>query len=172
MRYLIYITSALLLAAASGCATDECLDNQNSLPLAGFYSSTSVPQPVTLDSISLYGVGAPGDSLVLNNARSVSQTYLPFRIDEEETSFRIYYESTATINGGRPLYDEIKFSYGIEPWFVSSACGAIYKYKIRDISYTTLFLDSVTCPKGIIDNVPGQNIMFYFRVSQGGEDSK
>ena len=160
--------SALILSLGA-CATDECLDNKNSLPLAGFYSSALSPEAVSVDSVSLLAIGAPGDSLILNNARNVSQAYLPFNLDSRQTTFRLYYDFTASANGGQPLYNDITFSYEIKPWFVSSACGAIYKYQIEEIRSTTLFLDSVTCPSGIIDNTPGQNIFFYFRTSGEGE---
>lgn len=151
----------MLLAA---CGTEECLDNKNSLPLAGFYASGWGDQQIQVDSISLMGIGAPGDSLILDNARNVSQVFLPFRIDENRTDFRLYYDF-AKSQEGRVPYDDISFEYDIDPWFVSAACGAIYKYKIRNISHTNLLIDSISCPGGVIDNVTGVNINIYFRVN-------
>ena len=66
----------------SSCASDECDDNKNSLPLAEFYSSLPEPQPVSLDSISIYGIGAPGDRILVDSAASVGQCHLPSRIDK------------------------------------------------------------------------------------------
>lgn len=155
-----------------GCATDECLDNKNSLPLAGFYASGNPSQGVAVDSVTVAGLGAPGDSLVIDNGRNISETYLPFRIDEGESAFEIVYNFTAKDNGGVPLSDVISFEYDIDPYFVSSACGAIYEYKIKNISTTHTYIDSVSCPAGVIDNTPGQNIRIYFRVmsQEGGEE--
>lgn len=153
-----------------GCATDECLDNKNSLPLAGFYASGSDSRGVTIDSLTIAGIGAPGDSLIIDNGRNISEAYLPFRIDSGKSSFEILYNFTAGNNGGVPLGDIVTFEYDVEPYFVSSACGAIYKYRVRNISTTHTYIDSVSCPGGVIDNTPGQNIRIYFRVQNPGEE--
>lgn len=160
----ICLFPGLLVLAGSGCATSECFDNQNSLPLAGFYSSGENPQAVSLDSISIYGVGAPGDSILVDSVRTISQVYLPFRIDEPYTTYIIRY-----LGGLAGLYrisDEIKFSYDIVPMFVSSACGTVYYYKITGIEHTDNFIDSVVCPKGVITNENIENLKIYFRVSE------
>lgn len=157
------IIMSVFSALAIGCATSECYDNQNSLPLAGFYSSQEVPVAISLDSISILGIGAPGDSILQDSVRSLSQVYLPFRIDQNSTTYQIRYL------GGLPgvfhMADEITFIYEIEPMFVSSACGTVYYYKMVSIDYTQAFIDSVTCPSGVITNENLENIKIYFRVS-------
>lgn len=145
-----------------GCSTSECYDNQNSLPLAGFYSSQEVPVPISLDSISILGVNCPGDSILQDSVRTISQVYLPFRIDQPSTSYEIRY-----LGGTAGLYrisDEITFDYDIIPMFTSTACGAVYYYKITNIDYTRNFIDSVTCPGGVITNANIENLRIYFRV--------
>ena len=57
----------------------------------------------------------------------------------------------------------ITFRYDIEPYFVSSACGAVYNYKITSIETTHVAIDSVVCPSGIITNAPVENLRVYFR---------
>ena len=113
--------SAVMLAvvALSGCSNDECLDNKNSLPLAGFYSSTTTPASISLDSISIYGIGAPGDSVLHDSVRGLSQSYLPFRIDEGTTRYVIRYLSG--LLGRYGIADTITFEYDPVPFFVSSA---------------------------------------------------
>lgn len=103
--------SAVMLAvvALSGCSNDECLDNKNSLPLAGFYSSTTTPASISLDSISIYGIGAPGDSVLHDSVRGLSQSYLPFRIDEGTTRYVIRYLSG--LLGRYGIADTITFEY-------------------------------------------------------------
>lgn len=147
----------------SGCSTSECYDNQNSLPLAGFYSSQEVPVAISLDSISILGVGAPNDSILQDSVRSLSESYLPFRIDQNSTTYAIYY--LAGIPGKYGIFDEITFNYEIIPMFVSSACGTVYYYKMESIEHTNNFIDSVTCPKGVITNENIENLKIYFRVS-------
>lgn len=156
-----------LLTLAS-CATSECYDNRNSLPRAGFYSSDSIPQAVSLDSVSIYGIGAPGDSVLHDSVRNLTETYLPFRIDQDRTQYVIKY--LGGVAGFFHLGDTITFNYDIEPWFVSSACGVVYNYRIKSIETTHFAIDSVTCPLGVINNVDGENIRIYFKVGSGEGD--
>lgn len=153
-----------LIAVGVSCSNDECLDNKNSLPLAGFYSSDSVPKQVSLDQISIYGVGVPGDSVLHDSVKGLSQSYLPFRIDQNSTQYVIQY--LTGLGGILRIRDTITFNYEIIPWFVSSACGTIYKYKMDTIETTHHFIDSVTCPGGTINNANIENLKVYFRVSK------
>lgn len=158
--------SSLMIAAIAGvaCTNDECLENKNSLPLAGFYSSQAVPVAISIDSVSIFGIGAPGDSVLHDSVRGLKQTYLPFRIDQPSTSYVIRY-----LQGDLGRYrvaDTITFDYEIVPWFVSSACGALYEYRDVKISTTHYVIDSVTCPRGMIDNVNAENLRIYFRVAE------
>lgn len=165
-KYILYAIVALIAVCTwNSCVTDECYQNKNSLPLAGFYSSEETPRAVSLPWVSIYGLGAPGDSVLQDSVRQLSKCYLPFRIDQQSTSYEIRYlgDDTGELN----VSDVITFDYEIIPWFVSSACGAIYKYEIKDIRTTHVFIDSVTCPNGVIDNMSGENIRIYFRIATG-----
>ena len=150
------------LALLASCSSGECMDNKNSMPLAGFYSSEQFPKNIIIDSISVYGLDAPEKSMILDSAKNVKEVYLPFRIDEPSTTFILDYHQKS-IEDYR-LNDTITFSYDIIPFFVSKECGAIYKYKIEEISTTKHLIDSVMCPLGIIDNVASENLRIYFRV--------
>ena len=162
-RRLFPIALVAIVAFIVACSTDECFDNKNSLPLAGFYSADSVPKAIAIDSISIYGVGAPGDSVLQDSVRNLSQTYLPFRIDQETTTYVIQY--LAGLAGDLGVRDTIVFDYEIVPYFVSSACGAIYEYRMREIRNTHFLIDSVSCPTGIIDNKNIENLKIYFKVA-------
>ena len=151
------------------CSTSECYDNQNSLPLAGFYSSEARPQSIALDSITIFGVGAPGDSILQDSVRGLSEVYLPFRIDQNSTTYEIWYLSG--LLGEYGVFDAITFNYDIIPMFVSAACGTVYYYKMTSIDYTTNIIDSVTCPSGEITNANIENLKIYFRVAGEEEDS-
>ncbi len=152
-----------LAALCFACASNDCDGNKNSLPLAQFMSSDSVPQKVSIDSISIYGIGAPGDSLLLDSAANVSSTYLPFRIDQNSTSFVFQY--LQSVIGQEDIRDTITFRYDIVPHFVSAACGAVYDFNNIDISHTSHFIDSISCPDGRISNANITNIFIYFRIS-------
>lgn len=159
----IFVLSFLM----SGCNSNECYDNKNSLPLAGFYTSEETPRAISLDSVTIYGIGAPGDSILEDSVRNLSQCYLPFRIDQGSTSYVIQYLSG--IAGRLHLADTIVFNYDIVPRFVSSACGVVYDYKINLIETTHLFIDSVTCPEGEITNVSKENLKIYFKYEEEEE---
>ena len=160
----------LILSVAAGCSTSECYDNQNSLPLAGFYSSEEVPKAVALDSISILGIGAPGDSILQDSVGVLSQVYLPFRIDQNSTTYEIRY--LAGLAGLYRMADTITFNYDIVPMFVSTACGAVYYYKMTSIESTHVFIDSVVCPTGEITNANVENLKIFFRVDVEDEEQQ
>ena len=147
-----------LWACVTACSSADCPDNQNSLPVAGFYAPDGYGEmsPVTLDSISIYGSDAPADTMLLDKERGVSQVYLPFRITQQSTTFVLDY-----LRDG--LKDKITFNYELSPRFVSSECGVVYDYKITSITHTDELIDSVTCPAGVITNTPGENLRIYLR---------
>ncbi len=157
--YAILLPVAILLTA---CASKECYDNQNSLPLAGFYSA--VGQKLQVDSLTIYGIGAPGDSVLTDTCPPMTQMYLPFRIDDRgETTFVVRPDG-GEYAGYKP--DTIIFRYDMSPKFVSEACGVVYIYKMQSITTTRHFIDSITCPTGEISNHPGENIRIYFRTNE------
>lgn len=173
VKYCLYRYAGLSVIAGlltlASCATNECYDNKNSLPLAGFYSSEKTPQAVSLDSVTIYGIGAPGDSILHDSVRNLTETYLPFRIDQGQTQYVIKY--LGGVAGFFRVGDTITFNYDIVPWFVSAACGAVYNYRITSIETTHFAIDSVTCPLGVIDNVDIENIKIYFKVdSEEGDE--
>lgn len=159
---LVFIS--LLVPFVVGCSTSECFDNQNSLPLAGFYSSTKDPKAISLDSITILGIGAPGDSILQDSVRTLSQVYLPFRIDQNSTTYQIRYLSG--LAGMLRITDRITFNYDIIPMFVSTACGTVYYYKMTSIEHTDNFIDSVVCPGGEITNANIENLKIYFKTGE------
>lgn len=155
------ISPLLVLASlfVIACSNDECLENKNALPYAAFYTSQLEPASVALDSITVFGIGAPGDSILADTASNVSSIYLPFRIDSSQSSFVIRYEALKSALNA----DTITFTYNAHPFFVSAGCGVSYQYEIKDITTTHLMIDSVRCPVGVITNVAGTNINIYFK---------
>lgn len=153
-----------LIILTWGCSSDECLQNRNALPLAGFYNSFEPTQTVAIDSLEVYGVGAPGDSILSTGTQALSKLYLPFRLDSDTTRyvFRYLHKELAQQN----IRDTVTFIYSRDPRFVSSACGVSYVFGIKEIRSTGLLIDSVTCPMGEITNKDSENLSIYFRVSQ------
>lgn len=143
---IIYMLLSIAGAALYGCASDECLGNHNALPKAGFYSSFSPAQSIAPADLTIGGVDAPDDSLIVDESSSTLQCYLPFRIDTPQTQYRISCSPDSTTT----LSDVITFDYDIEPFFVNPACGAVYNFKINSISFNGTLVDSVACASPVI----------------------
>lgn len=136
-----------LIPLLAGCAA-TCYDNRNSLPKAGFYSASS-GEAVAVTGISLAGVDAPNDSLLCSPSQSASFVFLPFRPADGETEFKL------TGNG---LSDIITFWYDSTPYFASAECGAIWRYRIRNVEWTRNLIDSVAVVDSIITNIDSEQI--------------
>lgn len=165
MKSLVYISAVSMLVALgayglSGCSAVGCTENQNSVPLAGFYSSAS-GKAVNLSGIAVGGVGAPADSLLLGSATQASQCYLPFRSTKQSTSFYILYKQL-----GEGVTDTITFDYESIPFFASEECGAMYHYRITGVSHTTHVIDSVGLTDSTVTNVERETIKIYFRTNE------
>ena len=185
-----FLGAALLM---SGCASTDCLDNRSSLPLAGFYAVTpgdapgAEAQSVSVRLLTVYGIGAPGDSLLYESA-TLSEAYLPFRLDSDCTRYVFRYmayapsEDDTTAPGEDDAAtaretalpfpvelipaDTVTFRYVRKPWFADVACGAMYNFEVTEIEHTGFAIDSVVCPKGVITNLPEENLRVYFRMEQ------
>lgn len=157
-RILFYIAICVATMFAAGCS-DDCIENRNALPLAGFYYADKPTEVVTLDSLEVYGVGAPEDS-ILSRARVVkSQLYLPFRIDSDVTQY-VFEDKHKRAEGKK---DVVTFRYARTPRFVSAGCGVSYYFSIESITTQGVLIDSVVCPQGYIDNANIENLKIFFK---------
>lgn len=162
VKDIAYIGLALMfITSLIGCNSTGCTENKNSVPLAGFYAY-STKQAITVDSISIGGVGAPNDSLIIDCA-SASSVYLPFRASMHEVRYFIRYEAKAL--NYPELVDTITFTYTSIPYFASEDCGAMYRYDITDFRYTTNLIDSVAVTDKLITNVDIERIKIFFRTA-------
>ncbi|MCM1110206.1 MAG: DUF6452 family protein [Clostridium sp.] len=162
----IAAVAAVLVFAMSACNTSGCLENQNSLPLAGFYSSAD-GEAISVDSVAIGGVGAPGDSLLTTSSSRVSMVYLPFRAADNATSFYFLYRQRELAAYG--VTDTVRFTYDSEPRFVSEECGAMYFYRITGVSHTSNLIDSVGVADSLITNRDIEQIHIYFRTAEPSE---
>lgn len=151
----------------TGCNTTGCTDNQNSVPLAGFYSISTL-EKVAIDSLAISGVGAPNDSLLVGPSQAASQVYLPFRAADNATTFVIKYMQKHLAEQG--VEDRITFYYESMPFFASEECGAMYHYRITRVSHTVNILDSVGVSDSLITNIERSTIGLYFRIAEPDPD--
>ena len=87
-KILIAIAAVAASLLCQGCNTSGCTDNQNSLPLAGFYSSAG--EAVSISDIDISGVGQATDSLLYASGTSLHLVYLPFRSKYTTTSYVLH----------------------------------------------------------------------------------
>lgn len=166
MNNRIGVILVLLVSALSqllSCGITECYENTSSIPLAGLYSDSTLSS-VSIDSITVYGIGAPGDSILLDNQSSITQIYLPFRVDNGGvTQYVFHYEQSAISDS---IYnDTLTFVYTEIPHFESYECGAMYYFELESFSYTQNIIDSVAVTTDLFTNVDVETIEIYLRTS-------
>lgn len=161
------LTLAVLATAVTGCNTTGCTDNQNSVPLAGFYSISTL-EKVAIDSLAISGLGAPNDSLLVGPSHAASEVYLPFRAADNVTTFVIKYMQKHLAEQG--IEDRVTFYYESMPFFASEECGAMYHYRITRVSHTMNILDSVGVSDSLITNIERSTIGLYFRIAEPDPD--
>lgn len=157
----------VMAAVTSGCNTTGCTDNRSSIPLAGFYDMETL-QAIQIDSLSIGGVGAPSDSLLLD-CQQAAAVYMPLRQTASEATFFIAYKQKAL--DYPELVDTIRFTYDPIRYFASEECGAMLRYRIRSIYHTSNLLDSVGLipADSIITNADIENLKLFFRTSTSEE---
>ncbi len=149
----ILLATALLWGVA--CSSDECLDNGSAIPLAAFFQK-STGSPVSVSNLSVYGLGATGDSCMADK-ESVSQVYMPLRATATVTQWVLDYNSDSLFN------DTVTINYEPLPAFVSAECGAMYYFRIDGYRSTSHQVDSISIPDELIDNQNRVTIKIFFR---------
>lgn len=163
MRFSGLIFSALFLACMlslfiGGCNTAGCLENKSSVPLAEFYSSGE-QKAVSITGIRIHGIGAPGDSAVVNG--NAAQAYLPLRSSHDMVKWCISYAQASV--SAPEFNDTLTMVYSSQPYFASQECGAMYTYHFERVSCTTHLIDSVAILDSLVTNVDIPQLRIYFR---------
>lgn len=159
-RKSLFIGAMALGTLLHGCNTAGCTDNQNSLPLAGFYLADT-GEPIAVDSLAVWGVGAPGDSMICNPSMQLQQIYLPLRSSSTETSYCFHYANKALED---PAFnDTVTFRYTSRPYFASEECGAMYRYTITEVAHTSHIIQAVEILDSLITNTDRERIKIWFR---------
>ncbi len=65
--------------------------------------------------------------------------------------------------------DTITFDYQSLPYFASEECGAMYRYTINKVSYTTHLIDSVVMLDTLITNSLIPTVRIYYQTQTTGE---
>ena len=156
------IAAVAVGVALASCSSSGCTDNQNSLPMAGFYSSSS-KSAISVGYLDVYGVGSVNDSMLYSSGQALNIVYLPFRNSANETSYVFHY--TQQDISGDEYNDTLTFGYESLPYFASEECGAMYRYDIKRLDYTRHLIDSVVITDSLITNTDVERVKIYFRTS-------
>lgn len=161
MKKLLWLTGACVSAMlVASCSSDGCLNNRNSILLAGFYQLGTEAQ-VYVTKMSVYGIGAPNDSTLLDTTRNAQQVYLPLRSDTTVTSF---------VFDAGTLRDTLTIDYSSYPYFDGEDCGAMWRYEIHNVTYTRQFIDSVLVTDPLITNIERERMMIFLTVPETTAD--
>lgn len=157
MRKLPWLLTFLLgVMLFVSCSGEGCLNNRNSIPLAGFYE-IGTENKVSVSKMPVYGIGAPNDSSLLDTTRASQQVYLPLRGDRSSASF---------VFDGGPINDTLTINYESYPYYDGEDCGAMWRYLIHDVVYTRNFIDSVRVTDPLINNQERERLMIFMRLSE------
>lgn len=163
MKFRLFILLLGLATLINGCNSDGCTENRNAVPLAQFYSS-STDEEITLDSLTIAGVNAPGDSILGHAGSRVSQIYLPMRPNNNSVKWCFSYK-WKHLDDPR-LNDTLTIDYNSQPYFASEECGAYFRYSITGIKVTDHLIDSVTVVDSLITNIDRVYLNIYFRTAE------
>lgn len=150
-----------LAAAVHSCNTSGCTELRSATPRADFYSSLT-DRALTVDSLRIYGIGAPGDSAMLVPGETATKVYLPMRSGAESVSWRIVYAWEAYAEDD--IADTLTVNYQPIAWFAGEECGAMYKYRIRNIEYTHNLIDSIGVADSMVINVDRPTFDIFFMI--------
>ena len=162
-RVVLIVWSMIAIGLLTSCGSSGCYENRSSIPLAKLYAYNMPSQAVSVDSITVYGIGQSADSLLLDAARNVSSMYLPFRSDADTTRYVIRYDLLPST-----IYnDTLTFIYRRYPYFISGDCGVVFNYTVDSFSYTKNMLDSAALVVPEVTNSEVETVqLFYYVVSE------
>lgn len=152
----LFLLAVALVVAAQACTDDGCSENTNSVPQAGFYESGSRNKQISLTKLTVRGIGAPGDSAIID-MQTVNSVYLPLRLSTGKSQFVFDYYGDSLVN------DTLTLSYKAVPYFVSKECGAMYNFEVSGMECTNHEIDSVVMPHPTLTNAEGVKIKIYVK---------
>lgn len=158
----LLLLTVACVAAVLSCTPSTCDENSTAIPLACFYASES-KRSISLDSLTVYGVGAPGDTVIMYNGTG-TQVYLPLRMNANNCQFVFHHEAVAFSD--TRYNDTLTINYNPIPYFSSMDCGAMYYYDVMDYEYSTNLVDSVRIITDRFTNADIETVQIYFRVDE------
>lgn len=147
----------------TGCNSGGCTELRSAVPRADFYSSSTL-NAISVDSLQITGIGAPGDSVLYGPSQRLSTAYLPMPADVDRVKWRFEY-----MQKHLALYsisDTLSIKFDRTPWFAGEECGAMYKYRITQVDCTRNLIDSIAIVDSLVINVEQATFNIYFRTEE------
>lgn len=163
LKILTAALCAILVGTMASCAGDGCTSGTSSVPLVGFYSA-STQKAIVIDSLTVYGIDAPGDSMLTNCGRNMKQIELPLRLSSKSVQFVFHYDQQA-ISDER-YNDTITLNYDALPYFESDECGVFYVFDITGHHHTSHLIDSMAVTFPHVNNLSIETVKLFFRTQE------
>jgi len=145
------LTWLLFLTILTACGSSGCYE-QTEVKLRGNLYLLSEGKNITLDSISVWGIG--NDSLIYQNAR-LSQLALPLNPSSGESQFVFQ-----VVNNGHAYKDTLLFIYSKRPWFESMDCDCMMFSHLDTCLTTGHLISSVSILEHEIINNDAVHVLF------------
>lgn len=160
------VVAVACTALLTGCNNTGCVDMRSAVPKADFYSFTT-GNKLTVDSIMITGIGAPGDSVLYGPGERLSSVFLPMPPTRNTVQWRFAYcsEELAALE----LADTLTMAFDRSEWFAGEECGAMYNYRITAVTCTRHLIDSVALIDSVVTNMDRPTLNIYFRTAESDE---
>lgn len=151
-QWLAGMLTLFVLLMVWSCSESDCsLNGQSSIRFV-FVNSRNGAVVSLFDSLTVTALST--DSVLLNRERGINHITLPLNYTGETTTFVLHYT--------RFLRDTLRITHENYPHFISLDCGISMYYQLKDISYTTMLIDSVRLINPEIDDNEKDNYRIYY----------
>jgi hypothetical protein len=151
LNAILFLTLAGLCQIMISCTAGSCLDETESRVKATFYSD-STGQPLTPDSVTLYGITM--DTLkIYDKTEKLKSAEFPLFAARPECKFVI------RING---TDDTIEFRYTSYPHIISKECGYTFYYDLDTVIHSFHIIKSISVDKKNITTLNEENMRIFY----------
>jgi hypothetical protein len=152
--YLLIIVSSIFMFVSSCDSSDICRENTDVPLRIGFYDINDNSVTTVIDSVSVFGLGRE-DSLIYDNARSVSRLELPLDSSKDTTIFIFKFplnQDTITIINTRKIT------------LISVGCGFATFYKVNEVYFSKNVIEEIFIQNADIRNDLNEHFKIFFPV--------
>lgn len=148
----------ILMLVANACYQDDTCRKDRGVEMGiNFYldsinrkNSRLTVVKLNIDSLWIQGVGS--DSVIYNNRKLVNSVKLPLNYFEEESQFRMVFNT---------ITDTVTIKHRNTNHFISLECGYIRTFEIDTVFTTGNFIDSISIPTPSVNTIYVENIQLY-----------